>query len=129
LLRSGLFDPEFYRQNYASELAVPPGAGAKGNLAAAEHYLQSGFCKGFMPNPKFDTRWYLERYEDVRRSGINPLLHYARHGWREGRDPGPDFQTRFYLDANSDVRAENANPLTHYLKYGRNEGRRALART
>ena len=25
------------------------------------------------PNPLFDTRWYLERYEDVRRAGINPL--------------------------------------------------------
>ena len=68
LVRSGLLDPSWYRATY------PDVAGS--GLAAAEHYLEIGFCRGYRPNPFFDTRGYLERYEDVRRSGVNPLLHY-----------------------------------------------------
>jgi hypothetical protein len=122
LLRSGLFDAEFYRATYP---AATPDA-AKGELAAAEHYLEEGFCQGLRPNPLFDTRWYLERYEDVRRSGVNPLLHYFLHGWRDGRDPGPGFHTDYYLEANPDVRDAGANPLAHYLRHGRHEGRLAV---
>ena len=124
LLRSGLFDANFYRQQYPEAMA----ASETSELAAATHYVEIGFCRGFLPNPLFDTRWYLERYEDVRRAGVNPLLHYMLHGWREGRDPGPGFQTEFYLAANADVRASGANPLAHYLRYGRHEGRLAAQR-
>ena len=124
LLRSGLFDANFYRQQYPEAMA----ASETSELAAATHYIEVGFCRGFRPNPLFDTHWYLERYEDVRRAGVNPLLHYMLHGWREGRDPGPGFQTEFYLAANADVRASGANPLAHYLRYGRHEGRLAAQR-
>jgi hypothetical protein len=103
-----------------------PTDGAKSELAAAEHYLKSGFCQGFRPNALFDTRWYLDRYEDVRRSGVNPLLHYLLDGSREGRDPGPEFHTDFYLEANPDVRDAGVNPLAHYLSRGRQDGRLAM---
>ena len=115
LVRSGLLDPSWYFGTY-------PDAGESG-LSAAEHYLETGFWRGYRPNPFFDTHFYLERYPDVRGSGVNPLLHYFQHGWREGRDPGPDFQTDFYLGENPDVRATGVNPLMHYLRYGRHEGR------
>ena len=121
LLRSGLFDSEFYRTTYLS-----PDGGAyekRSDFAAARHYLIEGFCNGLRPNPLFDTRWYLERNEDVRRSGVNPLLHYSGDGFREGRDPGPEFDTSFYLEANPDVREAGLNPLAHYLEHGRAEGR------
>jgi hypothetical protein len=88
-----------------------------------ERYLEDGYLLGYRPNPLFDTRWYLKRYEDVRRSGMNPLIHYLLHGFREGRDPGPDFQTAYYLGSNPDVRNNGVNPLTHYLRHGRHEGR------
>jgi hypothetical protein len=81
LIRSGLFDADWYKSEYPEV--------AESGLSAARHYLDEGYCRGCRPNPFFDTRWYLERYEDVRRSGMNPLLHYAVHGLREGRDPGP----------------------------------------
>ncbi len=116
LLRSGLFDAAWYRAEY-------PDIAAKGVVDAMKHYLDEGFCQGLKPNPFFDTRWYLDRYEDVRRSGMNPLLHYLRHGYKEGRDPGPAFQTDFYLEANPDVRLTGVNPLAHYLRHGRHEGR------
>ena len=126
LLRSGLFDAEFYRAQYSAALSDFPQKGAKSELAAATHYLEEGFCRGYRPNPLFDTRWYLTRYEDVRCSGVNPLLHYFLDGFREGRDPGPAFQTEYYLEANPDVRASGTNPLAHYLLHGRHEGRLAV---
>jgi hypothetical protein len=114
LLSSGLFDVEFYSEQHSS---------ANGDLGAAEHYVEEGYRSGYRPNPFFDTRWYLDRHEDVRRSGVNPLLHYILHGVEEGRDPGPSFQTNYYLEANPDVRDSGVNPLAHYLRHGRHEGR------
>jgi hypothetical protein len=115
LIKSGLFDTEWYLREYPDV--------AQSRRPPAEHYLEEGYLRGYRPNSLFDTRWYLERYEDVRRSGMNPLLHYLMHGCREGRDPGPDFQTSFYLEANPDVRSNGMNPLAHYMHYGRHEGR------
>jgi hypothetical protein len=118
LIRSGLFDADWYKIEYP-ELA-------ESGLSAARHYLDEGYCRGCRPNPFFDTRWYLERYEDVRRSGMNPLLHYAVHGLREGRDPGPQFKTSWYLDTYPDVKASGMNPLAHFIHFGRIEGRSPL---
>ncbi len=44
-----------------------------------------------------DAEWYLKRYPDVAKAGLDPYHHYAKHGWREGRDPRPDFSTSGYL--------------------------------
>ena len=71
----------------------------------------------------FFDAWYLERYPDVARLGIDPLLHYLRHGWAEGRNPSPTFKTAVYLRENPDVRASGINPLLHYILHGRNENR------
>ena len=124
ILATGLFDTEFYRAQY---LPAHPAAesGEAGDLAAAIHYVEEGFCHGCRPNPLFDSRWYLDRYDDVRRAGVNPLLHYNNDGWKDGRDPSPEFETAYYLEANPDVREAKINPLAHYLRHGRNEGRRA----
>jgi hypothetical protein len=118
LIKSGLFDPDWYLREYLDV--------AQSGRAPIEHYLEEGYLQGYRPNPLFDTRWYLERYEDVRRSGINPLMHYLTKGAAEGRDPGPSFDTNFYLAANSDVRDSGENALAHYLLHGRYEGRRPL---
>ncbi len=45
----------------------------------------------------FDAAFYLERYPDVRQSGMNPLLHYVRHGAAEGRKPHRLFEPDYYL--------------------------------
>ena len=71
----------------------------------------------------FDPTWYLERYPDVRKAGLDPVHHFLRHGAAEGRDPGPEFGTAAYLAANPDVAAAGANALLHYLTFGRAEGR------
>jgi hypothetical protein len=115
LIRSGLFDTEWYKSRYPDAV--------KNGYTPVAHYLDEGYLRGYQPNPLFDTRWYLDRYEDVRRSGANPLVHYMTYGFREGRNPGPGFETDFYLEANPDVRSHGMNPLAHYLKHGRHEGR------
>jgi hypothetical protein len=118
LIKSGLFDPDWYLREYLDV--------TQSGRAPIEHYLEEGYLHGYRPNPLFDTRWYLERYEDVRRSGINPLIHYLIKGAAEGRDPGPGFDTNFYLATNQDVRDSGENALAHYLLHGRYERRRPL---
>jgi hypothetical protein len=118
LIRSGLFDADWYKSKYPEV--------AESGLSEARHYLDEGYCRGCRPNSFFDTRWYLEQYEDVRRSGMNPLLHYAVHGLREGRDPGPQFKTSWYLETYPDVQASGMNPLAHFIHFGRIEGRSPL---
>jgi hypothetical protein len=71
----------------------------------------------------FSAAWYLARYPDVARAGIDPLLHYIQYGAAEGRDPSPDFSTTAYLERNSDVARAGLNPLLHYIRYGKDEGR------
>ena len=62
-----------------------------------------------------DRTWYLQKYGDVARAGIDPVEHYLRYGWHEGRDPRPDFSTSGYFEANKGV---EGNPLVHYLRLG-----------
>ncbi len=76
-----------------------------------------------LSNPLFDADWYLNRYPDVRESGMNAFLHYRRYGIGEGRDPSPSFDTRWYLDQNPDVANAGLDPLDHYLCFGIAEGR------
>ncbi len=71
-----------------------------------------------------DRNYYLSRYDDVRRSNIDPLDHFIDIGWREGRRPDPLFDTAFYLRENSDVTDSGINPLYHYLTIGREAGLR-----
>lgn len=66
----------------------------------------------------FDANYYLEKYPDVKKAGVNPLWHYIRIGWKEGRDPSSKFSTSDYLKANQDVAQAGMNPLWHYLNYG-----------
>ncbi|HEV7339309.1 MAG TPA: rhamnan synthesis F family protein [Bosea sp. (in: a-proteobacteria)] len=150
ILLSGVFDTDFYLQQFAEPPADP-----------VLHYLRHGALEGRWPHPLFDSAWYLSHNSDVKASGLNPLLHYIltwqtegrranaffdarwyllanadvrqsgldplthymRTGAQQGADPSPDFDTRWYLDQNGDVAAANANPLAHFLHHGRREGR------
>lgn len=53
------------------------------------HFLRLGWRAGFTPSPRFDARWYLSRYVDIKRANVNPLLHFLRYGVYEGRLPSP----------------------------------------
>lgn len=71
----------------------------------------------------FDQRWYLDNYEDVETSGIDPITHYIEYGVNEGRNPNDSFNTLWYLEEYTDVLLLGMNPLYHYIVYGQSEGR------
>jgi GT2 family glycosyltransferase/glycosyltransferase involved in cell wall biosynthesis len=69
----------------------------------------------------FDQDWYLERYPDVRASGMDPLEHYIRFGVNEGRDPNRFFDRAWHLEHYPEVAASQLDPLVHYLRIGARE--------
>ncbi|HOG20031.1 MAG TPA: glycosyltransferase, partial [Salinivirgaceae bacterium] len=71
----------------------------------------------------FDKKWYLKKYPDVSKTGINPIIHYLRRGVIEKRNPSQEFNTAFYLQQYGDVYEAGINPLVHYALYGKSEGR------
>lgn len=68
------FDTAFYRRQSGATRLDP-----------LRHYLTVGARAGLDPSPVFSTQMYLLRYDDVRASGLNPLLHYRLDGRAEGR--------------------------------------------
>src|SRR5262249_19720654 len=85
-------------------------------------YLRNGARLGLNPAPLFDTRWYLQRYPDVRAAKQNPLVHYLRNGSHEGRDPGPLFSSSWYCQQHSEVRRSGLTPLAYHMKFGQRAG-------
>jgi GT2 family glycosyltransferase/glycosyltransferase involved in cell wall biosynthesis len=65
-----------------------------------------------------DPAWYLERYPDIARADLDPLLHFIRHGIAERRDPNRFFDTGWYAEHYPDVDASGIHPLLHYLQAG-----------
>lgn len=78
ILYSGLFDEEWFSEYYSLK-------GTK--VDAIRYYLGNYLNYGLNPSPNFDSIWYLEKYEDVKQNGINPLAHYVKYGKKEGRKP------------------------------------------
>lgn len=64
----------------------------------------------------FNKKWYLNRYVDVARKGVDPIKHYLEYGWKEGRNPGPNFDTNGYLKRYKECKV---NPLVHFETFGR----------
>ena len=75
---SKLFDTEYYiNQSYFK--------GELNKLKPEEHYFKQGWKLGLNPSELFDGNKYLEMYNDVKKSGMNPLFHYEMYGKNEGR--------------------------------------------
>jgi GT2 family glycosyltransferase len=91
--------------------------------AALRHYLSNGWRNGCDPNPYFDTKWYLEKCVEARRSKTEPLRHYVEKGWRDGLSPSVYFDAFWYLRQYPDVAAAGIEPLLHYLRHGWREVR------
>lgn len=78
ILHSGLFNEEWFSKYYSLENT---------EVDLIKYYLDYYLIYGLNPSPDFDSIWYLEKYEDVKKSGINPLVHYIYYGKKEGRMP------------------------------------------
>ncbi|WP_150295297.1 glycosyltransferase [Sphingobium estronivorans] len=84
--QSPLFDAQWYREQY-------PEAG-ESDRDAAWHYLTHGAKHLLNPGPRFSTRFYLHKYPDIAKAGINPLVHYEKFGRVEGRPILPAYLDR-----------------------------------
>jgi len=153
ILRSGLFDQDFYRESnrdlasqgrssllhYARigdrEGRCPSACfdpvyyrlQAASPLARSQallHYLLVGRHRRLSPSVWFDAAFYLRENKDVARARWEPLVHYLRAGALQGRSPSESFDSPGYVDAYADVRASGMNPLLHYVAEGRFQGRR-----
>jgi O-antigen biosynthesis protein len=71
----------------------------------------------------FDGSYYLERYPDVAKTGVDPYWHFVYYGWRDGRNPNEFFEVSWYLERNADVKDAGVDPLKHYIESGWKEGR------
>ena len=76
LCASNLFDPLYYKTTY----------GLSDNINALEHCLNN---HNNNPSEKFDSKIYLDKNSDVKRSGKHPLLHYIQYGIKESREIYP----------------------------------------
>lgn len=73
----------------------------------------------------FNDNYYLQRYPEVAKAGLNPLVHYLEKGWEEGKNPSENFNTEYYLERYPDVSASKLNPLIHYIRHGKNREAKA----
>ena len=73
--KSGLFDEDWFKKTYNLNSKCNP----------IKYYLKYSVEKQLNPTKDFDSAWYLEEYEDVKKNGMDPFLHYIRHGIKEHR--------------------------------------------
>ncbi len=77
----------------------------------------------------FDSDYYLEKYPDVAKAGIDPLEHYKRYGRYEGRFSSLTHELECTMDQKDyvsrypDVIKSGLDPVLHYVQRGEAEGR------
>lgn len=62
-----------------------------------------------------DSRWYLQRYQDVASAGIDPKDHYVRYGRDEGRFPNAAAEELHRVGLTNAALAETTSHLAHEL--------------
>lgn len=68
-----------------------------------------------------DLPFFVQKYPDLIRANVNPILHYLSHGRREGRQLWPDFSPSLYKANNPHVGKEDRDVHLHYLEEGRKQ--------
>ena len=81
IANSKFFDAEWYLTQYPGARSEP--------WPASVDYLRNRAWLGRHPSLLFDGEWYLERHEDVRQTGVDPLVHYLLYGQAEDREIRP----------------------------------------
>ncbi|HCG8183299.1 TPA: glycosyltransferase family 2 protein [Vibrio parahaemolyticus] len=84
-------------------------------------YLLLGSRLGLEPSEYFDSNFYLEQNQDVRKFGMNPLFHYIKYGESEGRCPNAWFNPNIYREKNPEVDEWSRSKLSHYIIIGKNQ--------
>ncbi len=95
IIKSGLFDIEFYYRNNKNML--------RDKFSPLDHFMLEGYKKKINPHPAFDVKYYLNNSPDVEKSGTNPLLHYIKFGVHEGRKPHPLYKKASFQKIYTDI--------------------------
>ncbi len=125
----GVFDPGFYRAQYAAALPEPE----MSDDALVSFYHARGAAAGHSPNRFFAERWYVATHADVAAqiaegAYSSGFAHYLAEGFRD-RSPHWLFSDRYYRANNPDLtrtrleQAGFANAYDHYLTNGDREFR------
>ncbi len=70
--KSGLFDAAYYLGMCPDILPQP--------ADPIRHYCEHGWREGRNPSDDFETRGYLDAYEDIKNANPNPFWHYVVWG-------------------------------------------------
>lgn len=115
LLKSGLFDADFYLKKYADIQSA--------QVDPLEHYIQHGDREGRMPNAFFFPHYYRREFMVGAPAERNTLEDYMESGERRGAKPNPAFDPRSYLTANPALSEFVDRPLFHFIRIGREAGK------
>ena len=115
----GNFDAEWYSEQLRSNGGMEKLIGE----SYLEHYVRVGWKASISPNSHFDPAWYLEKYLDVARAGIEPFRHFLEHGQAEGRCGAPMASNEQFLwtatpqslDQIQDSQALSKHPLVSII--------------
>ena len=69
-------------------------------------------------SPYFNREWYVEQYQDIAASGIDPLFHFTISGWKEGRSPAENFPNALYLFFHPELRKKEFCSLLDFHMKG-----------
>jgi len=87
------------------------------------HFRQLYYFLLVLCNSRFNRRWYLSQYAEVKYKRMSPAAHYLNIGWLRNYDPSPLFSTHSYLLKNPDVGPTGLCPLVHWKLRGKKEHR------
>ena len=146
VLRSGLFDPVWYANQYPDFLrsglspekhyaqfgvweerspslmfdthAYIRTFGTRRGVPSIFDYLTEGDAAGKSPNMLFDTRWYRSTYGNRLRTHDHTILHYLRQPPEAGYWPNPLFDTAWFHETYGDAvsKSSSPHPFVHYAE-------------
>lgn len=151
IVEAGVFDAKYYEARYP-DVTKAKSLGLK--IDALDHYILIGSYLGRIPHPAFsradlpatpwetpkdelpiikfisqnnmffDRSWYVDKYKDVAKAGIDPLSHYRNSGRFEKRSPNhrseliKDLDPEWYVKKYSDQIKEGDTAISHFLSKG-----------
>ena len=64
---------------------------------------------------KFDEKWYLNNYADVKSHDFDAIHHYIMIGYLEGCNPNTNFNSLKYMEKKPVVNKIGLNPFVHFI--------------
>lgn len=152
---AGVFDENYYRATYPDVSTL---TSRRSEIDPLDHYILIGSRLGRLPHVAFtlndlppvpwevplndlplakfidtskltfDKAWYLQKYKDVAKAGVDPLTHYRTAGRKEGRSPNhkadllKELDAAWYETMYAEQIGKDSTPVNHYLNIGAAEG-------